>query len=155
SAAMAHNPDQPTPTVPYDPHALTVSRLSGTGRPGESAPPGALPDIPGYEVLGVLGRGGMGVVYRARQTSLGRLVAVKVILGGAHAAAEHLDRFRAEAEVVARLRHTNIVQVYESGMHDAVPYFSMELVEGGSLADALRGGPVKPAVAAGLVELLA
>src|SRR5436190_12021830 len=72
-------------------------------------------DIPGYEVLRELGRGGMGVVYQARQTGLNRLVALKMILAGPHGGEQELERFRAEAEIIARLQHPNIIQIHEVG----------------------------------------
>jgi tetratricopeptide (TPR) repeat protein/tRNA A-37 threonylcarbamoyl transferase component Bud32 len=113
------------------------------------------PTIPGYEVLGVLGRGGMGVVYKARQASLRRLVALKMILAGGHATAEQRARFRTEAEAAARLQHPNVVQVHEVGEHGGLPFFCLEFVDGGSLANRLDGTPWPPRQAAQLVETLA
>ena len=119
-------------------------------------PAGAdFPSVPGYEIESELGRGGMGVVYKARQTSLHRTVALKMILAGAHAGAEAKRRFRTEAEAVARLSHPNIVQVHEIGENEGCPYFSLEFVEGGSLDRRLRAGPMKPEDAVVLLETLA
>jgi eukaryotic-like serine/threonine-protein kinase len=109
----------------------------------------------GYEVLGELGRGGMGVVYLARRLMLNRLCALKMILAGAHAGAETALRFLAEAETVARLRHPNIVQIYHIGRAGELPFVELEYVAGGSLDKTLDGTPRPPAAAARLVEVLA
>ena len=98
--------------------------------------PDLVPAVPGYEIIGELGRGGMGVVYEARHRALNRRVALKVIRG--FAGRDEVGRFRAEAEAVARLQHPNIVQVYEVGEHAGVPYLALEFVDGGSLAARLR-----------------
>jgi eukaryotic-like serine/threonine-protein kinase len=111
--------------------------------------------VPGYEILGVLGRGGMGVVYKARQLGLTRIVALKMILSGAHAGADERERFRWEGEAVARLQHPNIVQIYEVGEHDGLAYFSLEYCDGGTLADRLSGSPMNPKEAAQTAEVLA
>ncbi len=114
-----------------------------------------LPPIPGYEVDWVLGRGGMGIVFRARHLRLNRLVAVKMMLAGAYAAPRERERFQREAVAVAALRHPNIVQVHDVGEHDGRPYFTMEFVEGGSLAQKLAGTPQAARQAAELVATLA
>jgi serine/threonine-protein kinase len=121
---------------------------TATGRP---APAGAgasvsvaLPTIPGYQVHSVLGRGGMGIVYRALHLKLDREVALKMLLTGPYASEREHLRFVREAESVAALRHVNIVQVYDIGEVDGRPFFTMELVGGGSLAERLAGA-VQPA----------
>jgi serine/threonine-protein kinase len=114
-----------------------------------------LPQIPGYEVEMALGRGGMGVVYRARHLRLNRLVALKMLLSGAYADSRELARFLREAEAVAGLRHPNIVQVHDMGDHEGRPYFTMEYVEGGSLAQKLMGTPQCVSFAAAWVATLA
>ncbi len=112
-------------------------------------------EVAGYEILGILGRGAMGVVYKARQRGLKRLVALKMILSGGHAGEGELARFRIEAEAVARLHHPNIVQIYEVGEENGLPFFSLELVEGDSLARKIAGTPQPPREAAQLLYLLA
>ena len=99
-----------------------------------------LPQIPGYEVEAVLGHGGMGVVYKARQDQLGRLVALKMIQSGV-ATEEERRRFQIEARAVALLQHPNIVQIYGVGEHEGRPYLVLELINGGSLAQRLDGKP--------------
>jgi serine/threonine-protein kinase len=114
-----------------------------------------LPQVPGYEVESVLGRGGMGIVFKARHLRLNRFVALKMLLGGSHASPPEIERFRREAEAIAALRHPNIVQVHDVGDVDGRPYFTMEYVEGGSLAQQLAGAPQPHRQAAQMVATLA
>src|SRR5262245_51945607 len=114
-----------------------------------------LPNIPGYDIEEAVGSGGMGVVYRARQRNLNRMVAIKMLLAGGYAGPRELERFKREAEAVAALRHPNIVQVYDAGEHDGFPYFSMEFMDGGRLADALAGAPQPAKSSAETVATLA
>ena len=109
----------------------------------------------GYEVLGELGRGGMGVVYLARKIKLNRLCALKMILAGAHAGSVAQARFRAEAEAIARLRHPDIVQIYHVGEVEGLPYLELEYLHGGGLDQSLNGSPKPTALAASLVEIMA
>jgi serine/threonine-protein kinase len=118
-------------------------------------PDGTCPQIAGYDVQAVLGRGGMGVVYKARHLRLNRVVALKMLQAGAYAPARERARFQREAELVAELRHPNIVQVYDVRDHDGCPFFTMELLEGGALAQALSGTPQPARQAAALLVTLA
>ena len=131
--------------------------LTGSGEP--AADPDAttlLPTAPpGYVIEGELGRGGMGVVYRARQVALNRTVALKIVLGGGHASSAARARFLAEAKAAAAIRHPGIAQVYDLGDHGGLPFFAMEFCPGGTLADKLAGTPLPPAQAAGWVAALA
>jgi eukaryotic-like serine/threonine-protein kinase len=114
------------------------------------------PEVPGYELISLLGQGGMGVVYLARDTQLSRLVALKMLIGGAHAVEfGSLDRFRAEAVVVARLHHPGIVQIYDVGEVQSLPYLVLEYLPGGNLHRRMGGQPQSPKEAARLVEILA
>ena len=115
----------------------------------------ALPEIPGFEVVGVLGRGGMAIVYKARQVALDRWVAIKMMRPDIEIGFEGLKRFLIEARNLASLQHPNIVQIYEVGVLDAGPYLVLELVEGGSLDHKLHGQPQPVREAAQLVETLA
>jgi serine/threonine-protein kinase len=148
--------DVPAPATPPDP-----------ARPAEAAtlrvaPPGAgggcrlpLDGVPGYELIEELGRGGMGVVYKARQQGLDRLVALKMILAGSHAGPADLARFHVEAQAVARLQHPNIVQVYEVGTYNGMPFLALEYCGGGCLSAAVAGKPIPAADAAAIVAQLA
>jgi tetratricopeptide (TPR) repeat protein len=127
----------------------------GPGTAPTDATGGDRESVPGYEVLGVLGRGGMGVVYKARHLRLGRLVALKMVLAGGHAGPSELARFRTEAESVARLQHPGIVQIFEVGEHQGLPYLSLEYCSGGSVERLLNGTPLPARQAAELVERLA
>jgi serine/threonine-protein kinase len=123
--------------------------------PPTQPPAAELPQVRGYEIQGELGRGGMGVVYKALHLRLNRPVALKMLLAGPFARPEELERFLREAEAVARLRHPNIVQVHDVGDAGGRPYFTMELVEGGSLSEKLKGTPYPARQAAVLVATLA
>jgi hypothetical protein len=114
-----------------------------------------LPEIVGYEILGRIGHGGMGVVYRARHVPTGRLTALKMVSSGAHASPSEKARFRTETESARRIRHPHVVEVYEVGEQNGLPFVAFEFMDRGSLADALGGAPMPPRYAAELVELLA
>ena len=116
---------------------------------------GELPQIPGYRVDGVLGSGGMGVVYRAWDPRLNRPIALKMLLAGAQARSTELERFQREAQAVAALRHPNIVQVYDVGQVGGRPYFTMEFVEGRDLAETIQGTPQPASKAATVVAITA
>jgi serine/threonine-protein kinase len=110
--------------------------------------------LSGYEIIAEIGRGGMGVVYKARHIRLDRLVALKMIVAGAHASHDQIARFHTEARAVAQMQHTGIVQIYEVGDHDGLPYFSLEFVPGGNLAQSIGGKPRPPRSAATMVMAL-
>ncbi len=118
-------------------------------------PPPAEVHVPGYEILAELGRGAMGVVYRAREEALDRPVALKMILAGGHASPADRARFRREAEAAAALRHSNIVQVYAVGEVSGLPFCAQEFIPGGTLADHAAGKPLPPRRAAELVAAVA
>src|SRR5262249_6336074 len=143
--------DQGPRTTPLDPDPNRTDRptLPGTvdtdpdGRTGTFHPSAlpsvvATPIVPGYDVLAKLGEGGMGVVWKARQTRLNRLVALKMVLGDQRAGSKELIRFLAEAEAVAAVKHVHVVQVYEYGDASGRPFLAMEYLPGGSLKERLE-----------------
>jgi tetratricopeptide (TPR) repeat protein/tRNA A-37 threonylcarbamoyl transferase component Bud32 len=123
--------------------------------PGPPPEPPVPPSVPGYSILELLGRGGMGIVYKARQQQLDRLVALKMIRSADADDPEYRRRFDAEARVVARLRHANILQIYEVGEANGLPFFALEYLDGGSLDDRLGGTPRPARPAAELTATLA
>jgi WD40 repeat protein len=164
--ALAVHPDKVPVAEVVRPSALSelgaVSATQVQEMPGTMAAsavleaiPAAWPIVPGYDLVQELGRGSMGVVYKARQRSLGRLVALKMVLAGAHAGPHELARLRREAQTLARLQHPHIVQIYEVGEEGSHPFLALELLAGGSLAEQLDGTPWRPKEAARLIETLA
>lgn len=141
--------------------ASVPTKRTGTAAAMPLQSAGAFPDIPGYEVLGILGRGGMGIVYKARHVDLDRLVALKMPLAGHEWDPMELIRFHREAEAAAQLQHPNLVQIFDVGVWQStpgsgtIPYLSMEFVDGGSLSARLREGALAPHDAAALIETLA
>ncbi|MFO0927388.1 MAG: serine/threonine-protein kinase [Gemmataceae bacterium] len=157
-ADLHDDPDLPAGeryTHPFPSPGGFETALVGLPIPPLPDGPRSWPRVPRYEIVEQLGRGGMGVVYKARQLGLNRTVALKMILHGELAGEEELRRFRAEAEVVAHLQHPNIVQVYEVGEVGGQPFFSQEFIDGGSLAERLIAGPWVGRAAAELIETLA
>ena len=152
------------PQPPPDTPSPTLADLTEVGDPRLQAKAKALaheaithrpiPSVPGYVILDEIGRGGMGVVYLAHHNRLNRPCALKMILVGAHADSATTQRFMAEAEAVAQLRHLNVVQIYAYGEVEGLPYFELEYLEGGSLESRLDGTPWAADHAAALVEPL-
>jgi tetratricopeptide (TPR) repeat protein len=148
-SAVYDNPAPPGQdgTLPQSPTA--AARFLDRLAPGEPDPP------PGYRFVDKLGRGGMGVVYRAVQTDLGREVALKMILSGEYASDDEIIRFENEVKAVAAVRHENVVQVHHAGRHAGKPFLALEYLPDGSLAQLLRDGPLPPREAAEVVEQVA
>ena len=145
-AAEPGRPDEPT---------MMMGEAVAPAPGPDAGPPSRWPNLQGYEIEAELGRGGMGVVYKAREVRLNRPVAVKMILAADAAGAEALVRFLAEAEMVARLQHPNISQIYALGDQDGRPFFVMEYAGGGSLSARLDGTPWPARDAARLIAILA
>lgn len=151
-------PDTGQMHPPVSANSMTLEQAASELSQRRVPPPAAaasLPVIEGYTIESILGRGGMGVVYLARQVGLKRTVALKMVRGSNLAGEQELARFRAEGEAIARLQHPNIVQIYEIGEQDGNPYFSLEYVNGGSLEQKLAGTPLTPDAAGELTAVLA
>jgi serine/threonine-protein kinase len=142
-------PSDPSAASPWEGQPSTDPAYDVERRPDDG------PQIAGYTILGVLGRGGMGLVYRAHHLALDRTVALKVILGGEHAGGEQRARFLTEAQAAAHLLHPNVIQIYEIGQTEGLPYFSLEYVDGGSLEQRVNRQPQNPQWSAALVETIA
>jgi eukaryotic-like serine/threonine-protein kinase len=154
AAGSADDEAMTIPEGPPDAPGEFGSQATDPTRPGQRGAPTGKP-FGQYELLEELERGGMGVVFKARQVRLNRIVALKMIRAGVCANSEEVARFRIEAEAVARLHHPHVVPIYEFGEVDGQPYFSMEFLEGGSLAKKLAGKPLSEREAAELVQTLA
>jgi serine/threonine protein kinase len=132
-----------------------VLKLSDTVPEGSAGADATLPSFPGYETQSTIGRGGMGIVYKARDLMLNRVVAIKTIARADHASPGQVARFLAEAEAVARLKHPNVIPIHAIGEHEGRPFYTLEFAAGGSLSDRLAQGPMAAAASAELIETLA
>src|SRR5690349_12744775 len=155
--AARRDTSTPAPTIIVDTSEASFGDLGNhleSPRPAEEA--STTPKrIGSYDILSEIGRGGMGVVYKAQDSRLKRTVALKVILAGGHAGEVELARFQIEAEAVARLKHHNFVQIYEVGSDAGLPFLALEYCGGGSLEDRIAESPLEPSEAAALVAPLA
>lgn len=130
----------------------TVDRII---RQSDAAVPTTWPNIPGYEIVGELGRGGMAIVYKARELALDRFVAIKLLLAGRTASRRLLERFQVEAEAIAQLQHPNIVQIHGSGVVDETPYLVLEFISGTNFKERIAARPMAVREVAELVEIIA
>ena len=164
SAPLAAGKESPLPRPSVSPEDVTLPpQTDATEMP--TLPPGGPPIAPSpgtkiryfgdYELINEIARGGMGVVYKARQSKLNRTVALKMILAGQLAGPDDVRRFYTEAEAAAKLDHPGIVPIFEIGEHEGLHYFSMGYIEGTSLAKRVTDGPLPPQEAAALTEKIA
>ena len=138
-----------------DGYCLSCLLREGLGEPGEAKPEGAGQRFGNYELLEKIGQGGMGVVYRARQINLDRIVAVKLLPFAQFSSAKAVQRFQAEASAAAGLQHPNIVAIHDVGAHEGQPYFSMDFIEGRTLAEVVREKPLPAKRAAAYLKTIA
>jgi serine/threonine protein kinase len=151
SQDLSTNQNDPYATKAIEPTGNTTPALCYEDKNASNE----LPSIAGYDVLAEIGRGGMGIVFKARQARLGRIVALKMISYGRFSKEVHRTRFLGEAQAISRLQHPNIIQIHEIGELGGQPYFSLEFVEGGTLAKKLDNVPQAPVTAAKIIETLA
>jgi WD40 repeat protein/tRNA A-37 threonylcarbamoyl transferase component Bud32 len=154
SWGTGHAPSPPIPATPSPPPTEVDNRPTPPGSTANDPAAAGLPAVPGYLVLEQVGEGGMGVVYKARQTRLNRVVALKLVLGR-HADPKEWARFRAEAVAMAAVRHPNVAQVFEAGEHDRRPFLAMEYLPGGTLSRRLADDRPDPRAAAALLARVA
>ena len=140
---------------PADPYATLALGVPGAKTQNQSPAGARIRYFGHYELLSEIARGGMGVVYKARQVNLNRIVALKMILAGQLASEEDVKRFYTEAEAAANLDHPGIVPIFEIGQHEGQHFFSMGFIEGKSLADRVKDGPLPPKEAAELTRKIA
>jgi len=151
----ADESSNPGATQDFEVDSGATADFTAESNPNQTPKKPTMPKmIGGYEISKVLGRGGMGIVYKAKQKKLDRIVALKMVLAGSHASPDQLMRFISEAKAVGHLQHPNIVQIFDIGEHENLPFFSLEFVDGNSLDKQLAGKPQAPLDAAKLLEKL-
>ena len=147
-AGAGSDPTHTDPTAGKSPQDGTIADGDASSVPGDQV----LAWFGSYEIIDEISRGGVGIVYRARQKGLNRIVALKVLQGGASARADQVQRFLYEAQSAAKLQHPNIVPIHDFGSHEGQYYFTMDFIEGQSLADLMARGPLQPREALEIVK---